>query len=82
MIVYNNEEIKKAIIKTIPVGTIINRDNITDIKWMIILGNGFDKRGWLYEDKLLSVFGMLRNDERFERHRSRETGKRFYVRIK
>lgn len=81
MITYNICEIQKAILKVVPVGTIISKDNVQDIKWMLILNDGFENKGWLNENDILTALGMMRNDPRFQRHRNAETQKRFFVKI-
>lgn len=82
MITYTIKETKKAILKTIPVGTCINHANFEEIKWLIILNDGFKRQGWLTEQTFFSALGMLRADEIIVRHRNRLTRERFWVRVK
>jgi hypothetical protein len=81
MMNYNIREIRTAILKVVPIGTIISKENVQDIKWLLILNDGFDHKGWLNENDILVAMGMMRNDEHFERHRNAQTQKRFFVRI-
>lgn len=81
MITYTQTEIKKAIRKTVPIGTIITKEDLTNLKWTLILNNGFDKKGWLKEEAILTALGSLCNGKFFEKHRDAETQQRFYVRV-
>lgn len=81
MINYTVDEIKKAILQTIPAGTRIDTNNITNYKWNTILNKGFENKGWLHETNYLRALGELRKEGFFERHRDLSTRQRFYVRV-
>ena len=82
MITYSKDEIRKAILKTFPVGSSFYRSQWEDVKWHIILNDGFKQRGFLNENIFFLVIGELRDEGRFERHRNPITKERFYIRIR
>lgn len=82
MITYTIEETKKAILKTIPVGTCISHANFEEMKWLVILNDGFNRQGWLTEQTFFSALGLLRADKTVVRHRNHLTQERFWMRVK
>lgn len=82
MITYTIQDIQNAILKVFPVGSSFYRTHWEDIKWKLILNDGFDKQGFLSENDLFIAIGELRNKQYFERHRNPITKERFYIRIK
>jgi hypothetical protein len=82
MITYTIKETKKAILKTIPIGTRISHANFEEMKWLVILNDGFNRQGWLTEQTFFSALGLLREDEIVVRHRNSLTRERFWVRVK
>lgn len=81
MVTYNKKEIKKAILKTLPVGTAVCLSNWETIKWQMILNDGFKKRGFLDGHLLLTAIGEMQQRGYFERHRDPVTKERIYTRI-
>jgi hypothetical protein len=82
MITYTKAEIKRAILKTFPVGSSFYRNEWENVKWHLILNDGFEKRGFLNEDVFFRAIGEMRDGNYFERHRDPVTKERFYIRIR
>lgn len=82
MITYSMKETRIAILRTVEVGTRINREKLENLKWHLILNDGFKQSGWLKEDTLCYALNVLHREGRLERHKNYETGEKFYVRIK
>lgn len=82
MITYTMRETKIAILRTVEIGTRIDSEHLEDLKWHLILNDGFKKSGWLKEEVLNYALNVLRREGYFERHRNYETGEKFYVKIK
>ena len=82
MITYTKKEIKKAILKTFPVGSSFYRSKWETVKWHLILNDGFEQKGFLDENIFFLVVGEMRDENRFERHRDPITKERFYIRIR
>lgn len=82
MITYSKKEIKKAILKTFPVGSSFYRSQWETVKWHLILNDGFEQRGFLNENIFFIVVGELRDEGRFERHKDPTTKERFYIRVR
>lgn len=81
MITYNKAEIKQAILKVFPVGNSFSRSAWEQVKWNLILNDGFEKKGFLREDTFFVAVGELRNEGYFERRRNSVTEERFYIRV-
>lgn len=82
MITYSMKETRTAILRTVKIGTQINREKLEDLKWHLILNDGFKQSGWLEENVLCYALNVLYREGRLEKHRNYETGEKFYVRIK
>lgn len=80
MITYTMRETKTAILRTVEIGTHI--DDLENLKWHLILNDGFKQSGWLNEDVLSYALNVLRREGRLERHRNYEAGEKFYIRIR
>ena len=81
MITYTMKETKTAILRTVEIGTRID-NNLENLKWHLILHDGFKQSGWLEEDVLSYALNVLRREGWLERHRNYETGEKFYIRIR
>jgi len=82
MITYSKKEIKKAILKTFPVGSSFYRTQWEKIKWYIILSDGFEQKGFLNENIFFIAIGELRDEGHFEKHKDPTTKERFYIRVR
>lgn len=82
MITYTMRETKTAILRTVEIGTRIDSNQLENLKWHLILNDGFKQSGWLEENVLCHALNVLRREGRLERHRNYETGEKFYVRIR
>ena len=82
MITYTKKEIKKAILKTFPVGSSFYRSGWETTKWHLILNDGFEKRGFINENVFFLAVGEMRDEGLFERHKNPITKERFYIRVK
>lgn len=81
MITYNRKEVRRAILKAFPVGSSFYRSAWEQVKWQLILNDGFKKPGFLREDTFFVAIGELRDEGYFERHRGPTTKERFYIRV-
>lgn len=82
MTTYTIPEIQSAILKVFPVGSSFYRTQWENIKWKLILNDGFEKQGFLTEQDFFVAVGLLRSAFIFERHRNPVTKERFYIRVK
>jgi hypothetical protein len=82
MITYTKQEIRRAIIKLFPVGSSFYRYQWETIKWILILKNGFDRRGFINETAFFATISEMRSEGLFEKHRNPITKERFYIRVK
>lgn len=82
MIQYNMKEIRTAIFQLVEVGTRINIEKQEDLKWFLILNDGFKCQGWLKIELLGFALHILNKEGYLEKHRDSETNERFYIRVK
>lgn len=82
MIQYNMREVKTAIFRLVKIGTQINVKELEDLKWFLILNDGFKKRGWLEIELLGFALHILNKEGYLEKYRDSKTNERFYIRVK
>ena len=82
MIQYNMREIRTAIFRLVEVGTRINVKELENLKWFLILNDGFKKRGWLEIELLGLTLHTLNEKGYLEKYHDSKTNERFYIRVK
>lgn len=82
MIQYNMREVKTAIFQLVEVGTQINVKELENLKWFLILNDGFKCRGWLKIEVLGFALHILNKEGYLEKYRDPKTNERFYIRVK
>ena len=82
MIQYNMREVRMAILRLVKVGTRINVKEQEDLKWFLILNDGFKKRGWLEIELLGFALHILNKEGYLEKYCDSKTNERFYIRVK
>lgn len=82
MITYNKNEVKRAILKTFPVGEGFLRSEWETIKWHLILNDGFERKGFLNEAVFFVAIGELKHEGRFKKRKNSTLNEKVYIRIK
>lgn len=82
MITYTKKEIRRAILKTFPVGSSFYRSDWETTKWYLILNDGFKKQGFINESVFFLTIGEMRDEGLFEKRKDPITKERFYIRVK
>ena len=80
MITYTAREVQAAILKTMPIGTILNKEDFEEIKWKIIWADGFKKRGFVEREIYFAAIGTLISKGYLKKTFDKD-GKRIIIRV-
>ena len=80
MITYTSREVQAAILKTMPIGTVFNKEDFEEIKWKIIWADGFKKRGFVEREIYFAAVGTLISKGYLKRIFD-EDGKKIIIRV-
>ena len=80
MITYTAREVQAAILKTMPIGTIFNKEDFEEIKWKIIWADGFKKRGFVEREIYFAAIGTLISKGYLKKTFDKD-GKRIIIRV-
>ena len=80
MITYTAREVQAAILKTMPIGTIFNKEDFEEIKWKIIWADGFKKRGFVEREIYFTAIGTLISKGYLKKTFDKD-GKRIIIRV-
>lgn len=80
MITYTAREVQTAILKTMPIGTVFNKEDFEEIKWKIIWADGFKKRGFVEREIYFAAIGTLISKGYLKRIFDKD-GKKIIIRV-
>ena len=80
MITYTAREVQAAILKTMPIGTVFNKEDFEEIKWKIIWADGFKKRGFVEREIYFAAIGTLISKGYLKRIFDKD-GKKIIIRV-
>ena len=80
MITYTTREVQAAILKTMPIGTVFNKEDFEENKWKIIWADGFKKRGFIEREIYFAAIGTLISKGYLKRIFNKD-GKKIIIRV-